>query len=483
MAAHDVNLRHRRIVLHAASLENQVLNGGTFSIFVGAGVYNLAADNEYAFLLLVLVRGDEDDILVLEGNVGDFMSKECSGVEGDDLKRPVFLAAVDDASCGHGVFRESAGLFYELAYGGHVSVNLEISGAHDCTFHLYGVLEAVEGGVDADAVGIAELEGVAVEFSDGEHALDSALLAYDGNVFLVCIACKASGILQQCAERFTLFHLVPHGTFHLAGKLDETVVRADDDDIVRGEAYVAAEISVEDIVVDVDGGDAASGAEHLDVAHGADVVCAACHIECMEYGGKCAEGVGSGHLHFSHDVDGDGFGLAYTQAYVGACKMGGQYALDTGIGLGDGKSADIDRTEVLEIDVAIGGYRTFVRLGGRAPDVDTDGIARAKAVVGRCGDVHLRLESELLVVEDVASEDLLAYRLFKFFLEVIVVSEGIGEKEVCFAVDFFNLRLLVFHALLGRHVLGVGLLLSPCREVGVHLFLALLSVSGTHSGI
>ena len=128
----------------------------------------------------------------------------------------------------------------------------------------------------------------------------------------------------------------------------------------------------------------------------------------MEHRGKGAEGVGARGDDLTHDIDGDGARLADGHADLRAAVTLTQRAADLGIGGIDGETTDMDGTEARDDDGAIG--RDFELLGflRGTIDIDEDLVARAYHIGGRGSDVHIGLEGELILVEDVTTIDLLA---------------------------------------------------------------------------
>ena len=66
------------------------------------------------------------------------------------------------------------------------------------------------------------------------------------------------------------------------------------------------------------------------------------------------------------------------------------------------------RTVVGHIDITIGRDRQLFASLGIAIDIDDELVTRAQHIVLRGGNVHHRLEGQVLVVEDIATEDFLA---------------------------------------------------------------------------
>ena len=70
----------------------------------------------------------------------------------------------------------------------------------------------------------------------------------------------------------------------------------------------------------------------------------------------------------------------------------------------------MNRTIIGHCDIAIGRNRQFLTLLGIAIYINYELIARTQYIVLRRGNVHHRLESKGLVVEDIAAEHTLTCR-------------------------------------------------------------------------
>ena len=185
-----------------------------------------------------------------------------------------------------------------------------------------------------------------------------------------------------------VFHLIEHGALHLAGDVDKCLVGTDGDDVVILQADVAAELTVEQEVVDVDAGDELTATVDLDVAQCTDVVGTTSHVEGIVNGGEGRHGVSTGNFDFADDADSDGTRLAEGQVNLGTLIAWAEDTAQPGLGLTDGESAKLDDTNAVDGDGAVGRDGFCDALLRGSPDVDVDGIARAEAVVLRGGEIH-----------------------------------------------------------------------------------------------
>ena len=143
----------------------------------------------------------------------------------------------------------------------------------------------------------------------------------------------------------------------------------------------------------------------MNVAQRADVVHASCHIQGVEDGGESRKRVGARGVHLAHDVDQDGASLTYAEAYLAVGKTRTQLCTQSGVGLVYGKAAQLHRAEALDGDVAVGRDGGVDALLRGAVNLNGYGIARPQTIVGRRGYIHVRLEAQRLVVEDVVTEN------------------------------------------------------------------------------
>ena len=379
---------------------------------------------------------------------------------------------------GEGLFGHSLGMLEQRAHAGNLAAHLVFAGAEYGSLDLDHVFIAVQDRVDGDRVAIGDVEGVHVKLTHVVDRVFAAGLAYQAHRAGIGVAGKRAGIFEQGAHALALLHLIVHGALHLAGDVDQTVVGPHHDDVVVGEVDVAG-LAVEYVVIDIDMGDEAVGTEYLDVAQRTYVVGAACHVECIEHGGEGRQGVGARHAHLAHHVDHDGLGLSHGETHLRALVAAAQCLAQSGIGLCHGETAHLYGAETFDGHIAVGRYGVLVALLRGTIDVYDNGVARTQTVVAGGGDVHIGLEGELFVVEDVAAEHFLRLPLGH---QLPVEGNGVcGQYGRQFALELS--RLLVVFYLCAQIVfllyqraglaLGLGsllLLAVGCAHTAVCLF-------------
>ena len=154
------------------------------------------------------------------------------------------------------------------------------------SLHLYGVGIAWKNGIYADRVAIIYTEAGEVELSYIIYSIFPACLAVYTNRFLVGVAGESAGIFEDGVDTLVLLHLVNHRTLYLTRHGDEAIVRTYYDNIVVAEANVACQLTIENVVVDINHGNESVVAIYLDVTQGSEIVGSTCHVESMEYGGE-----------------------------------------------------------------------------------------------------------------------------------------------------------------------------------------------------
>ena len=234
-----------------------------------------------------------------------------------------------------------------------------------------------------------------------------AALAVDADSLAVSVAGESARILKERSYRLIGFHLIIHRTLHLTRDVHEAVVRSHNDDVVVGKTYIARKLAVEDIVIDIYYRNKAVVAINLDVTQRTYLVRAASHVKGVEDSGKGRERIRTRSLHLAHHVHHDGAGLSHGQTNLAAAVAAAKCGAQTSVGLRDGQTAYLYRTEALDGNATVRRNRTLLRLLRRSIHVHEDGITRTETIVLRSGDVHVRLEGKLLIVKDIASEHLL----------------------------------------------------------------------------
>ena len=73
--------------------------------------------------------------------------------------------------------------------------------------------------------------------------------------------------------------------------------------IIVSEANISCQASIENELIDVDGRNEFTLTEYLDITECSEITHATSHIEGVEYGSESAQGIGTGSLYFTHDVD------------------------------------------------------------------------------------------------------------------------------------------------------------------------------------
>ena len=177
-------------------------------------------------------------------------------------------------------------MLYKGAYTVYLFAKVVHARTEYGSLHLYGVGIAWKDRIYADGVAVIHTETGEVELFYIIYCIFPACLAVYSNRLLVGITRKTAGIFEDGVDTLVLLHLVNHRALYLTRYGDEAVVWANYDDIVVAQADIACQLSIENVVVDINHGNESVVAIYLDVTQGSEIVGSACHVESMEYGGE-----------------------------------------------------------------------------------------------------------------------------------------------------------------------------------------------------
>ena len=186
---------------------------------------------------------------------------------------------------------------------------------------------------------------------------------------------------------------------------------------------IACQTAIEDIFVNVDHSDLLATTEHLDVTQSTKVVDTTSHIQGMEHSGKGTECVCARGLYLAHHVDENRAGLTYAKLKTAAGIARAQCAADLALGTSHCETGQMDRTIARHSNIAIGRYGELLALLRSTIDINKNLIASTKNIVLWGGNVHIRLETEQLVIENVATKHLefsLAYFAIYMLVDVLL---------------------------------------------------------------
>ena len=187
-----------------------------------------------------------------------------------------------DGAFGEGILAQAAGGFQEVAHGLYAAVHLEHARVHHCASHFHHIAEAGDYAVDKQRVAVGEREAVHVEFLDIMNAVLLALLTDEAHALGEGIAGETAAVFEQALHALVGFHFIEHRTLDLTADFNETIVGTYDNDIVILQAHVAARVSVDEVIIDVDGRNLATATVDLDIAERTDIADAACGVQGIE---------------------------------------------------------------------------------------------------------------------------------------------------------------------------------------------------------
>ena len=142
-----IDLGGRGSIRQATSLEEEVANGHIVSILIGAREDNLTLDGQGAKVVMVSLCGDEEHVLVLQGNVSLAAIQDALQIDGQHLLRTVRLHAAHDSTTGQSLLGESLTTFYQRLDAEHLLAQLIHARTEYSTLDFDHVLIAVVHGI------------------------------------------------------------------------------------------------------------------------------------------------------------------------------------------------------------------------------------------------------------------------------------------------------------------------------------------------
>ena len=272
---------------------------------------HLSVYGQRPFLLHVRTCWYEENVAILQRDVGCTTRQNALHIDRDDFQGAVGLETVHDGSGGKCLLGHALGSLQQRLNGVDVAAHLILTGAEDGASHLHHIVVAGDDGIDIHGVGIRHAEAGGVKLVDVVDGPFASRLAEDAHGLRIGVARETACVADEGGEALVAFHLVVHWTLHLARDVDKAVVGSDHDHIVVGQVDVAALLTVEDVVIDVDDGDKLVVAIDLDIAERTQVADATSQVEGVEYGGKGRDGIGARRVDLTHHIDQDGVGLAH----------------------------------------------------------------------------------------------------------------------------------------------------------------------------
>ena len=311
------------------------------------------------------------------------------------------------------------------------------------------------------------------EVAERVDALLPTRFSEQGDVVFKGIARETTGIFNECTDTFGRFHFVAHGALHLTGDINDTLIRPYNNNVVGCQTNVPAQTAIENKIIDIDRRYQLTVAIHLDRTQRTDVIDSSRRIERMKHGRESRERVSAGHFHLTHHVHRDRFGLSHGEFHLRTAETRSQGGAQFGIGLCHSHTAHLNGTKAFDIDDALGRNRGSVLLLRSPPNIDIHRISGSQTIVARGCNVHFRLKSEFIVVEDVATKHFLGFVLNLVLSQI--TQRIFRHQKVKFAAHVTKFLILHFFHFIRRKPLGLFLLNVALREVFVfrrllHLF-------------
>ena len=207
------------------------------------------------------------------------------------------------------------------------------------TPHLHHVAVARTHTIHLHLIQVLEVERSHIELLHGINAVLGTRLTRHAYLISIGITRITTTIGHELFHRLAALHLVPHGALDLTRHIDQAVVGTYHDDIIVLQSHITGRITVDEIVIDIDRGNHASAAIHLDVTQGTVVIDTTGGIERIEGTGEAGQTVRAGHVHLTCHLHLNGTDVPYGEVELAVAVTLSQTALQHTACLGHGKTS------------------------------------------------------------------------------------------------------------------------------------------------
>ena len=208
-------------------------------------------------------------------------------------------------------------MLHELLHGSDVAAQLELAWTVNGSLDFHHIGEYFNRtSADMDRITVLHPEVLEILGGHRMHVVDTSVVALNVNLFLPGAAGESSGVIDQRRHGFSVLQLIEHRTLHEAVDAHKGSVGGNVDDVSFLKGDIGLKLAVEDIVVNVHGGEFLTAANHLYVAQGTYLGDASGTIDRIEYGGERRQPVSAGRIHLSKDVDHDGAHVPESQRHL-----------------------------------------------------------------------------------------------------------------------------------------------------------------------
>ena len=107
------HVMHRCRLLQSSGLQHEVFQRLVVGILVGTRILHLSVNGDGLLFLCLYAGGDEQHILVSEGDVGNSAVEDALNVDRQRLECAVSLHAVHDGMLGEGLFGDALSVFQQ----------------------------------------------------------------------------------------------------------------------------------------------------------------------------------------------------------------------------------------------------------------------------------------------------------------------------------------------------------------------------------
>ena len=245
---------------------------------------------------------------------------------------------------GKRIFRQSLGCLYQATDGIHVAVQVKLTRTEHGALDLHHVFIAVDHTIDRNGITILQLERTHVKLINIIDSITLTSLTGQTDTLLIRLTSKTTGIFNECCHTLVLTHLIEHRTLHISRDTHQTVIDTYLDHIIVLQADITRQMTVEDIVIEVDDRHQTTTAEYLDITQGTQRTGTTGTVKGIEHIGKGTQMIGSRSFYLTHNVHLNGTGVPHLHAQMTALITGAQSGAQFCLSTLHRQATQIDRT-------------------------------------------------------------------------------------------------------------------------------------------
>ena len=188
----------------------------------------------------------------------------------------------------------------------------------------------------------------------------------------------------------------------------QTVVCAHLDDIIVLQTDITCEATVEDELIDIDHRYQFTLAIDLDVTQRTQANNTTRTIERMIYCRQRAQRISSRYTNLTQNINLDRARLSQCDTNVRALEELAQSLSDFVLCRPNLQSADLNRSELWDIDITLRAHRQFQILLRTTIDIHHQYVARTQYIVLWRSDIHIGREGQVRIIENITTKNLIA---------------------------------------------------------------------------